>query len=102
MVKTGPRIGSELTGSYVKLWIARQGQPSELVIDWGPYNLSAGTDERYGKIWLLPYHTYKDPSQSHPVAYTWYDELIISRSRVPDPNDSPVTAPAAPGQLTVR
>jgi len=88
LIKTGPRVRDEFSKSYVRLWIAREGQPSQLVINWGPYNLSAGNpneDQKYGKIWLLPYHTNKDSSQLTPVAYVWYDELIISRSRIPDP-----------------
>jgi len=40
---------------------------------------------KFGKIWLLPYDTGKDPSQSHPTAFTWYDELIISRTQIADP-----------------
>ena len=38
-----------------------------------------------GKAWLLPYHTSKDPAEEHPEAYTWYDDLIVSRTRIPDP-----------------
>jgi len=88
-VKTGPRVGNEFTNSYVTLWGARAGKPSELLINWGPYNLSAGSatdNQRYGKLWLLPYHTGKSSSQAHPTAYTWYDDLIISRSQIADPN----------------
>ncbi len=78
--------------STVQLWVAEEGQPSKLVIDFSPesghgYDL-ANTEfpfAKYGKVWLLPYHTNKDPNQAHPTAYTWYDELIISRSKVPDP-----------------
>lgn len=87
-VKTGPRVGNEFTNSYVTLWVARQGQPSELVINWGPYNLSAGAasqNQRYGKLWLTPYNTGKSSSVSHATAYTWYDELIISRNKIADP-----------------
>jgi hypothetical protein len=87
-IKTGPRVNNEFSNSYVSLWIARENQPSELVIDWGPYNLTAGNpadNQRFGKVWLLPYNTGKDPSEVHPVAYTWYDELIISRLRIDDP-----------------
>jgi hypothetical protein len=87
-VKIGPRVKDEFANSYVQLWIAREGQPSQLVVNWGPYNLSAGDlneDQKYGKIWLLPYHTHKNSDQTTPTAYTWYDELIISRQRIPDP-----------------
>lgn len=100
-VKVGPRVNDEFTNSYVELWMAREGQPSELVIQWGPYNLSVGSltdNQRYGKIYLLPYQTGKDPTQSYPTAYTWYDELIISRNKIADPGatstTSTTTAPA--------
>jgi hypothetical protein len=86
-IKTGPRVNDEFVGSYVTLWIARDGKPSELVMNWGPYNLSAGPaseDQRYGKIWLLPYNTNKDSSTTNPISYTWYDELVISRNKIAD------------------
>jgi hypothetical protein len=87
-VKTGPRVGNEFVNSYVTLWVAREGRPSELVINWGPYNLTAGAaseNQRYGKVWLTPYNTGKSSSVSHATAYTWYDELIISRNKIADP-----------------
>ena len=87
-VTIGPRVGDVFQNSYVTLWAARDGKPSELVIKWGPYSLTAGdpaTNERYGKVWLLPYNTGKSAAQTHPTAYTWYDELIISRNKIADP-----------------
>lgn len=87
-IKTGPRVGDEFVDSHVTLWVAREGKPSEAVITWGPYNLSAGwsrDDLKFGKVWLLPYNTGKSASASHPTAFTWYDELIISRYRIADP-----------------
>jgi hypothetical protein len=87
-IKTGPRVKDEFAGSHVTLWMARENQPSEMVVNFGPYNLSAGApadNQKFGKVWLLPYNTGKDPTQTHPVAYTWYDELIISRSKIADP-----------------
>jgi hypothetical protein len=87
-IKTGPRMRDEFTQSYVQLWIAREGQASQLVINWGPYNLTAGSppeNQRYGKIWLLPYDTGKDGNQVHPTGYVWYDEVIISLQKIPDP-----------------
>jgi hypothetical protein len=87
-VKTGPRVNDEFTNSFVQLWVARDGQPSQLVINWGPYNLSAGSasaDHKYGKVWLLPYNTGKDATVTYPTAYTWYDELVISTQKIQDP-----------------
>jgi hypothetical protein len=110
MIRTGPRVGDEFVDSFVSLWVARQNQPSEQVLEWGPYNLTAGSpgsNQRFGKIWLLPYHTGKSASQSHPTGYTWYDELIISHNRIGDPtagsstppSSSDTTRPSAPGGL---
>jgi chitodextrinase len=100
-IKTGPRVNDEFTNSYVSLWIGREGKPSEPVIEWGPYNLTAGSttlNQRFGKVWLTPYNTVKSSSQAHPTAYTWYDELIISRTKIADPgtDGGGTTPPPAP------
>jgi PKD repeat protein len=94
-VTTGPRNNStnDFSNSTYKLWIARENQPSVLVIDWNPgtpgyFPLAAGVqsdDQQFGKVWLLPYMTNVDPTQVHPLAQTWYDELIISRQPINDP-----------------
>ena len=101
-ITTGPRQGDEFVNSNIKLWMAREGQPSELVMDYGPYNLTAGSqsaNQQFGKVWLLSYNTDKNPSQSHATAYTWYDELIISRARIADPDGSPIIRPMPPTDL---
>ena len=87
-IKTGPRVADEWTNSFVTLWIARANQPSQPAITWGPYKLSAASASenlKFGKIWLTPYHTDKSPAQTHPTGFTWYDELIISRTQIADP-----------------
>jgi hypothetical protein len=86
-VVTGPRVGDEWIESNIRLWIAREGEPSELVIDrvWALTAGDPAVDERFGKVWLLPYHTGKDGSQLHAIGYTWYDELIVSTERIADP-----------------
>ena len=88
-VKTGPpRVGDEFKRSHITLWMVRANQPSQVVIDWPSYSLTAGPpakNKRFGKVWLTPYNTGKDPSEAHAVAYTWYDEFMISPSKIPDP-----------------
>jgi hypothetical protein len=72
--------------SAVELWVAREGGRSRRAVLAERYDIANSRPEaRYGKLWLLPYHTGKDPSQEHPVAWTWYDEVIIARSPIPDP-----------------
>ncbi len=91
--------------STIQLWVAEEGQPSVLVIDYSPKDPACAAIQtsqpacqtgydlvndnigvaKYGKIWLLPYNTGKNMSVTYPTAFTWYDELIISRQRIPDP-----------------
>jgi hypothetical protein len=68
--------------------MARDSRPAELVVQWGPYNLSAGPaseNQRHGNVWLTPHNTNKSSAQSHPTDYTWYDGLIVSRNPIADP-----------------
>jgi len=97
-VTLGPRDNTtnEFKNSRFRLWAARDGQPSQLLIDWKPgvpgyFPLTAGPaseNQRFGKVFLLPYMTNKDGSQVHDLAQTWYDELIISTQRIPDPQST--------------
>lgn len=75
--------------SAIELWVAEEGAASRLAVSHTRYDI-ANTDPeaRYGKVWLLPYNTGKSPAHSHPIAYTWYDELVISRFRIADPAGS--------------
>ena len=89
-IHTGNFVTDEWQNSHVDMWVSREGQPSVQVFNYGPTALSAGTQgELFGKVWLLPYHTGKDSTQVHPTAYTWYDELIISRNKIADPGTTP-------------
>jgi len=82
------------TNSRVEVWAAREGQSSVKIIDKGGITLrrEAGADlndsEGYGKIWFTTFHTglIADPAERDD-AETWYDELIISKSRIPDPKN---------------
>ena len=78
--------GNYKRDSTLELWVAREGYQSQLAISRKNYDLASKDPKAgYGKVWLLPYHTGKSHEQRHPVAYTWYDDLIISTNRIPDP-----------------
>jgi hypothetical protein len=87
--------------STVEMWVAHEGKPSELVLSYNDYDLAnlSPTDPKYplmyGQVWLLPYQTNKDATQAHSTGYVWYDELIISKNRIPDPAVSVPNAPDA-------
>ena len=103
MIEPGPRVNDEFVDSKVKLWIARQGQPSELVFDFDSVYLGAGAadeNQRFGKVFLIPYLTSKSSTQSHATVYTWFDELIISTNKIADPDGTPRVGPLAPGNLS--
>ena len=71
----------------VELWVAAENQPSVLTTSVADvaFRNNAPDKTAFGKVWLLSFMTAKDPSQVHVPVSTWYDELIISRSRIPDP-----------------
>jgi hypothetical protein len=114
-VKLGPKQQKAdgywyFVGSHIDLWIAREGQPSQQIFNWGPYDLEASSirgsaggtdDQRYGQIWLLPYSG-SDVFPNGGIA--WYDELIISPSKISDPTSVPVSQspPAGPSNLTLK
>lgn len=84
--------------SAVELWVAEENKPSVLVISMPDYDLVRDdASEKYGRIWFLPYNTNKDEAEDHPVAHTWYDDLIISQNRIPDPG---VATPNPPDSLS--
>jgi hypothetical protein len=88
---------------YYKVTIGTWGQPNSTIQAWvsvggGPYKQwinitnhslyedTAGAD--YNMVMLLPYMTNRDSSVSAgPVAYTWYDELIVSSQQIAAPNN---------------
>ena len=110
--------------STYDFYVARQGQPLDLahhqegiVIPRGQFwNASGGTNPdnpndpgygnsgwsahdahpqaEYGKVWLTPYHTFKDPAEVTQDASTWYDEVIVSTQSIPSPGGA--IAPATP------
>lgn len=86
--------------SAIQMWIAEEGQPSQLVHSWLAYDLANNNpDAKYGKIWLLPYSGSDTFAQG---GTTWYDELIISRNRIADPGGSSSGPPLAPTGLRVQ
>jgi hypothetical protein len=91
--------------SLFEAWMAYPGQPSVRIFNSDlaggmTYYRNDDPNAFFGKVWLLPYNTNKSSSENHPTAYTWYDDLIISRTRVPDPDGGPV--PRSPTALTAQ
>lgn len=96
------------SASRVRLWGARDGKVPTLLVDWKPgvnqYVPLWAYDgqQQYGKVWLFPYMTSKDPTQAHPPGAAWYDDLIIGAKPIPFPggfapaNDPVVTPPPGP------
>jgi hypothetical protein len=84
--------------SVVEVWLAHEGQPAQLIVnasDAALVNDGVPTASgRYGKISLLPFQT----AMSGSLANTgvWYDDLMASTRRIPDPN---VATPNPPDSL---
>ncbi len=105
-----------LVGSLYELYIGYEGEPmvlahrqENLVIPRGQRwtegegykggwkSSNAHPEERFVKLWLTPFNTKKDPTESHEDASIWYDEVIVSRSRIADPGSFAGCGEAATG-----
>ena len=103
---SSPRIG--WTDSRIEAWVGREGQPSVKIIDVSGITLrrDGGTDENdtegYGKVWFTVFHTALEPDPTgRQDADTWFDELIVSKSRIPDPLAVKSNDPGAPVNVKV-
>lgn len=68
---------------------------------WGPGD--ANPNAKFGKLWLLPYMTNKDPTEITPTSSTWFDEVIVSRCQIaapgkPIPKECKPPTPPAPSE----
>jgi len=89
--------------SVVEFWVAREGQPAVLahrqtnivlrrdnyvneatMVGADPVN--SAYHSKYGKLWLTNQNTNKSATEQHPASSMWYDEIIVSRQRIADPN----------------
>ncbi len=110
-ITVGNRNGSRFDNSRIEMWVAREGQPSVQVLNF-PYSIYAGAavdDQKFGKVWFDIYNTGKSGAETNPVAYSWYDELIVSTQDIADPNAAPdttnptaaITSPIPPTTSTI-
>lgn len=71
----------------IRAWMGYQGKPLRQIIDQKNFSLDydSSASERLNRIQLTPYHTDKNYEQVHPIAYTWYDELIVATTPIAAP-----------------
>jgi hypothetical protein len=74
--------------SSVQAWVGLQGQPLRQWVNMQKFVLNVDTTgNNYDAIDLLTYMTGKDATKKHPVAFAWYDELIVSTKPIATPED---------------
>ncbi len=81
--------------STINAWVALDGKPYKQWIKMANFQLDnehPGND--YDTVTLLTYMTGKSDKIDHPTAYTWYDDLIVSRRPIAPPTASVAEAPA--------
>jgi hypothetical protein len=105
--------------STIQMWMAREGQPSVLLVDCSPtavdkcnepndnvgdvngwYLFNSNPTYKLGKVWLLPYHTGRSGQFTYTATNVWYDDLVISRNKISDP--TPGVGPNPPANLTAQ
>jgi hypothetical protein len=72
--------------SVIQAWVGLPGQPQKQWVNLTNFKLDVDTPgNNYNSIDLLNYMTGKDSKLNHPIAYTWYDELIVSKRPIAPP-----------------
>ncbi len=74
--------------STINAWVSYEGGPLLQFVRRPDYilNFNSKPDtDGFDTVLLTPYITGKDPKVDHPVAYTWYDELVISEKPIAAP-----------------
>ncbi len=80
----------EKPDSSIQAWVALDGQPYKQWIKMPGFvlkNENPGQD--YDSVTLLTYMTGKNMLDSQPLAYTWYEDLIVSTQPIASPTASP-------------
>lgn len=88
----GALSGGAWAGSNIKQWWSWNGATARQLWDWTT-DLKVTGSEKYGKLWLLPYQTNKNPSEVHNVTYTWYANPIVATSAIPLTTDEVASKP---------
>lgn len=73
--------------SSIKAWVGYEGRPLKQFVNGVDYklNFNSGPSDVFDSISLLPYNTGKSRAEENRPAYTWYDELIVSKSPISPP-----------------
>lgn len=85
--------------SVMEMWLAHDGQPARLVVnasDAALVNNGGLASGKYGKIQISAYNTAMSGSLVNTAV--WFDDLMVSTHRIPDPD---VATPNAPDNLTL-
>ncbi|MGC1614969.1 MAG: hypothetical protein WA736_09810 [Candidatus Acidiferrum sp.] len=90
------------TDSTINAWVALDGKPYRQWIQMPNFELDRDRpEEGFDTVTLLTYMTGKSEQADHPVAYTWYDDLVVSASPIALPSissdtESSTSAPRKP------
>lgn len=80
----------------LKAWLQNTpGQANRLWVNMNNFQIDndAPASKKFEKIDLMTYMTGKNGSVSQPIAYTWYDELIVSTQPIAAPGTTPPPTP---------
>jgi hypothetical protein len=59
--------------------------PSPLCAFYGADPVHSAYHAKFGKLWLTYQNTNRNTTEVHPASSMWYDEVMVSRQRLPDP-----------------
>jgi hypothetical protein len=86
--------------SSIQAWVSIDGGPYVQWVNVKNYTLRSGSGSSYNRVMLTPYMTGKNASVDHPLAHTWYDELIVSTQPIAAPGGAAAPQTVVPNPPT--
>lgn len=81
--------------SKVRAYVGYAGGQMYQFVNAENFRLSnnGSNNDHYSRVLLLPFNTNKPSDRDHATAYTWYDELIVSKNPIAPPGGGAISQP---------
>lgn len=88
-------VGTLVAGVYEdchgEIWLSWTGETAIKLFDYTWDQPFGGATQKYGKAWILPYHTNKDATEVHDETFMWAQNFIVATEPIPlETDEEPV------------
>lgn len=90
-VTVGTLVGNVYEDCHGEMWLSWTGETAVKLFDYTWDQPFTGAVQKYGKVFVLPYHTNKDATEVHDETYMWAQNFIVATEAIPlETDEEPV------------